>query len=75
MLAGLIIRRFVMKPKGLEIVRDDYVVLPLLFLILINGFLLEGTRLAATDLNADWVRRMEWTRNSAAFRPSAACRV
>ena len=30
MLAGSIIRRFVMKPKGLEIVRDDYVVLPLL---------------------------------------------
>jgi Fe-S oxidoreductase/nitrate reductase gamma subunit len=50
MLAGLIIRRFVFKPKGLEIVRDDYLVLPLLCVILITGLLLESTRLAATDL-------------------------
>ncbi len=50
MLIALIVRRFVFKPKGLEIVRDDYVVLPLLCVILITGLLLEGTRLAATDL-------------------------
>lgn len=50
MLTGLIIRRFVIKPKGLEIVRDDYIVLPLLFLILITGFFLEGARMAATEL-------------------------
>lgn len=50
MLTGLIIRRFVVKPKGLEIVRDDYIVLQLLFAILITGFFLEGARMAATEL-------------------------
>lgn len=50
MLAGLFIRRFVVQPKGLEIVRDDYIVLQLLFAILITGFLIEGARMAATEL-------------------------
>jgi Fe-S oxidoreductase/nitrate reductase gamma subunit len=57
-LAGLFIRRFVIKPKGLEIVRDDYIVLQLLFAILITGFLIEGARMAATELqlNPDLAR-------------------
>ena len=50
MLAGLFIRRFVIKPKGLEIVKDDYIVLQLLFVILITGFLIEGARMAATEM-------------------------
>ncbi|MBC7963971.1 MAG: 4Fe-4S dicluster domain-containing protein [Steroidobacteraceae bacterium] len=50
MLAGLFIRRFVTRPKGLEIVKDDYIVLQLLFAILITGFLVEGARMAATEL-------------------------
>ena len=50
MLAGLFFRRFVVKPKGLKIVRDDYIVLQLLFAILITGFLIEGARMAATEL-------------------------
>jgi Fe-S oxidoreductase/nitrate reductase gamma subunit len=50
MLTGLFIRRFVVQPKGLEIVRDDYIVLQLLFAILITGFLIEGARMAATEL-------------------------
>jgi Fe-S oxidoreductase/nitrate reductase gamma subunit len=50
MLAGLSIRRFVIRPKGLESVRDDYIVLQLLFVILITGFLIEGARMAATEL-------------------------
>jgi Fe-S oxidoreductase/nitrate reductase gamma subunit len=50
MLAGLFIRRFVVKPEGLEIVRDDYIVLQLLFAILVTGFLIEGARMAATEL-------------------------
>ena len=50
MLAGLFIRRFVVQPKGLEIVKDDYIVLQLLFAILITGFLIEGARMAATEL-------------------------
>ena len=58
MLAGLFIRRFVIQPKGLEIVKDDYIVLQLLFAILITGFLLEGARMAATELrqNPDLAR-------------------
>jgi len=50
MLAGLFIRRFVVQPRGLEIVRDDYIVLQLLFAILVTGFLIEGARMAATEL-------------------------
>ena len=50
MLAGLFIRRFVIKPKGLEIVEDDYIILQLLFAILITGFLIEGARMAATEI-------------------------
>jgi Fe-S oxidoreductase/nitrate reductase gamma subunit len=50
MLAGLFIRRFVIKPRGLETVRDDYMALPLLFAILVTGFLIEGARMAATEL-------------------------
>ncbi|MEI6213105.1 MAG: heterodisulfide reductase-related iron-sulfur binding cluster [Desulfuromonadales bacterium] len=50
MLTGLFIRRFVIQPKGLEIVKDDYIVLQLLFAILITGFLVEGVRMAATEL-------------------------
>jgi Fe-S oxidoreductase/nitrate reductase gamma subunit len=50
MLAGLFIRRFITKPKGLEIVRDDYIVLQLLFAILVTGFLIEGVRMAATEI-------------------------
>ena len=50
MLAGLFIRRFIIQPKGLEIVKDDYIVLQLLFVILITGFLIEGARMAATEL-------------------------
>ena len=37
-LAALTIRRFVIRPKGLEIVWDDYLVLSLLFVILVTGF-------------------------------------
>ncbi|BCS52780.1 heterodisulfide reductase-related iron-sulfur binding cluster [Geobacter sp. SVR] len=50
MLAGLFIRRFVIQPKGLEIVCDDYIVLQLLFAILVTGFLIEGARMAATEV-------------------------
>ena len=50
MLTGLFIRRFIIQPKGLEIVQDDYIILQLLFAILITGFLIEGARMAATEL-------------------------
>ena len=69
MLAGLIFRRFVIRPKGLEIVRDDYLVLPLLLVILINGFLLEGIRLAATEFHADWLQQHAIDPNLKYFSP------
>ena len=50
MLAGLFFRRFALKPAGLEIVDDDYIVHFLLFAILATGFLVEGARMAATEL-------------------------
>ncbi|HEY6871873.1 MAG TPA: heterodisulfide reductase-related iron-sulfur binding cluster [Geobacteraceae bacterium] len=58
MLAGLFVRRFVVRPKGLEVVDDDYRVHFLLFAILITGFLIEGARMAVTELqqNPDLAR-------------------
>lgn len=50
MLAGLFIRRFVIKPKGLETADEDYRIHVLLFAILISGFLVEGSRMAATEM-------------------------
>lgn len=50
MLAGLFIRRFFFRPKGLETVKDDLLMHGLLFAILITGFLIEGVRLAATEM-------------------------
>ena len=50
MLAGLFVRRFIIKPKGLETVADDYRIHALLFTILITGFLIEGARMAVTEL-------------------------
>ena len=50
MLAGLFIRRFFIRPEGLEIVDDDYRVHFILFAILITGFLIEGARMATTEL-------------------------
>lgn len=50
MLAGLAVRRFLLKPAGLETGNDDYRIHALLFAILITGFLVEGARMAATEL-------------------------
>jgi len=50
MLVGLQVRRFFAKPEGLETIRDDYVVHALLFTILATGFVVEGVRMAATEI-------------------------
>jgi Fe-S oxidoreductase/nitrate reductase gamma subunit len=50
MLGGLLVRRFFVKPAGLETIRDDYVVHALLFAILVTGFVVEGVRMAASEL-------------------------
>ncbi|MBE2888170.1 heterodisulfide reductase-related iron-sulfur binding cluster [Geobacter anodireducens] len=50
-LGGLFCRRFVKKPEGLETVDQDYIIHQLLFAILITGFLIEGARMAVTELS------------------------
>lgn len=50
MLAGLLIRRYVVRPAGLETKRDDAIMHGLLFAILITGFVIEGARMAVTEM-------------------------
>ena len=50
MLGALFFRRFVKQPAGLETANEDYVIHQLLFAILLTGFLIEGARMAATEL-------------------------
>lgn len=49
-LVTLLVRRFVIRPKGLVTKFDDYLVHGLLFGILITGFVIEGARMAVTEL-------------------------
>ncbi len=53
MLAGFLIRRFIYRPKGLATTRDDYIIYGLLFAILITAYLIEGARMAVTEINQD----------------------
>lgn len=50
MLAGLAVRRYLVRPAGLETTRDDAVMHLVLFGILVTGFLIEGARMAVTEL-------------------------
>jgi len=50
MLAALFVRRYFIKPEGLETRDDDIIIHTLLFSILITGFLIEGARMAATEI-------------------------
>jgi len=50
MLAGLFVRRYLVRPEGLETSRDDAIMHGLLFAILITGFVIEGARMAVTEL-------------------------
>lgn len=50
MLAGLFVRRYFVRPEGLETRKDDALMHGLLFAILITGFLIEGARMAVTEL-------------------------
>jgi Fe-S oxidoreductase/nitrate reductase gamma subunit len=50
MLAGLFVRRYLVRPKGLETTRDDAIMHALLFAILITGFVIEGARMAVNEL-------------------------
>ena len=50
MMGAMAVRRYVFRPKGLETTRDDAVMHGLLFVILITGFVIEGCRMAVTEL-------------------------
>lgn len=50
MLGGLLVRRYFFAPAGLETKSDDSIMHGLLFAILITGFLIEGARMAATEM-------------------------
>ncbi|HBA87993.1 MAG TPA: electron transporter [Geobacter sp.] len=50
MLFGLTLRRFLFRPEGLKITRDDYLMHLLLTGIILTGFFAEGVRIAATEL-------------------------
>lgn len=53
MLAGLLVRRYLVKPAGLETRREDAYIHILLMIILVTGFVIEGARMAATELGTD----------------------
>ncbi len=53
MLLGLAVRRYLLRPKDLPNVGDNALMLGLLLAILLTGFLLEGARMAATELGTD----------------------
>jgi len=50
MLAALFVRRYFIKPEGLESKDEDFIIHMLLFAIICTGFLLEGARMAATEI-------------------------
>jgi heterodisulfide reductase subunit C len=50
MLGALFVRRYLIRPEGLITGRDDAIMHGLLFAILITGFLIEGCRMAVTEL-------------------------
>jgi Fe-S oxidoreductase/nitrate reductase gamma subunit len=50
MLCGFIVRRYFYKPKGLVTTRDDYIIVGLLIALLMTAYLIEGARMAVTEL-------------------------
>ena len=57
MLAGLFVRRYLVRPEGLETTKDDAIMHGLLFAILLTGFFIEGARMAVTEMGtplANW---------------------
>ncbi|TKB24586.1 4Fe-4S dicluster domain-containing protein [Desulfopila sp. IMCC35006] len=50
MLSGLLVRRYFFPPEGLETKNDDALMHGLMLTILLTGFLIEGCRIAVTEL-------------------------
>jgi len=55
MLGGLFVRRYFLKPEGLETKSDDAIMHSLLAVILITGFVAEGARMAVTEMGTPLV--------------------
>jgi Fe-S oxidoreductase/nitrate reductase gamma subunit len=58
MLAGLLVRHYIIQPRELDSKVDDAVMHGLLFAILISGFVVEGARMAVTEIGtplAGWL--------------------
>ncbi|HBA89956.1 MAG TPA: electron transporter [Geobacter sp.] len=53
MLGGLLMRRFFIKPPGLPTIKDDYLAHAFLFSIIATGFVVEGLRMAATEVGVN----------------------
>ncbi|HEX7568821.1 MAG TPA: 4Fe-4S dicluster domain-containing protein, partial [Anaerolineaceae bacterium] len=53
MLCGFIVRRYFYKPKGLVTTKDDYLIYGLLIAILLTAYLVEGARMAVTEINSN----------------------
>jgi Fe-S oxidoreductase/nitrate reductase gamma subunit len=49
MLVGLLVRRYIFKPEGLETKPDDAIMHGLMLVILVTGFVIEGARMAVTE--------------------------
>ncbi len=50
MLSALFVRRYFFRPEGLETKSDDAIMHGLMTIILLTGFVIEGTRMAVTEL-------------------------
>jgi Fe-S oxidoreductase/nitrate reductase gamma subunit len=50
MMGAMFVRRYAFKPEGLETSRDDAIMHGLLFVILFTGFVIEGARMAVTEM-------------------------
>lgn len=53
MVGGLMVRRFILKPESLATTLDDCIAHALLFAVLVTGFVVEGIRIAATELQTN----------------------
>lgn len=50
MLLGLLFRRVLIRPAGLENTREDWLIHLLLLVVLVTGFIIEGARMAVTEM-------------------------
>jgi Fe-S oxidoreductase/nitrate reductase gamma subunit len=61
MLLGFAVRRFLVRPKGLQTGKDDYLSHILILVILVTGFFLEAIRMALTELPDQlWLARFSY---------------